>query len=196
MRLRFTVLALLLTALVAGALPAVGSAAPRHNHGLTINAIPHSILAGEDVLVYGHLKGGTVSGQSIVLYQHLAGFRGGYVPVASTKTDSRGFYEFTESNVSSNRSWFTRGPGNSHSRTVYERVAALVTPPTTSSSTIDTNHRVVFTGSVAPAIHAFDRVLLQEQVGGTDDWRTLKVARLDRASNYSIAYRFRVAGEL
>jgi hypothetical protein len=195
MRLRFTVLALLLTALVAGVIPAVGSAAPRHNHGVTINAIPHSILAGEDALVYGHLKGGTVSNQPIVLYQHLGGFRGGYVPVGSTHTDSRGFYEFTESNVSTNRSWFTRGPGNSHSRTVFERVAALVTPPTTSSSTIDTNHRVVFTGSVTPAVHPFDRVLLQQQVNGSDDWRTLKVARLDRDSTYAIPYRFRVPGE-
>src|SRR5947209_16407383 len=115
MRLRFPVLALLRTALVAGAIPAVGSAAPRHNHGLTLNAIPHSILAGEDVLVYGRLKGGTVSNQPIVLYQHLDGFRGGYVPVGTTNTDSGGFYEFTESNVSTNRSWFTRGPGNTHS---------------------------------------------------------------------------------
>jgi hypothetical protein len=195
MRLRFTVLALLLTALAAGAISAVSSAAPRHNHGLTLNAIPHSILAGEDVLVYGHLKGGTVSNQPIVLYQHLRGFRNGYVPVGTTHTDSRGFYEFTESNVSTNRNWFTRGPGNTHSRTVFERVAALVTPPTTSSSTIETNHRVVFTGSVTPAVHPFDRVLLQQQINGTDDWRTLKVARLDRDSNYAIPYRFRVPGE-
>ncbi len=195
MRLRLTVLALLLSALTLGALPAVGSAAPRHNHGLTVNAIPHSILAGEDVLVYGHLKGGTVSDQSIVLYQHLEGFRGGYVPVGTTTTDSRGFYEFTESNVSTNRSWFTRGPGNTHSRTVFERVAALVTPPATSSSTIDTNHRVLFTGSVTPAVHPFDRVVLQQQIDGSDDWRTIEVGRLDRDSNYAIAHRFRVPGE-
>ena len=51
---------------------------------------------------------------------------------------------------------------------------------------------MVFTGSVTPAVHAFDRVLLQRQVNGTDDWRTVKVARLDRNSNYAIPYRFRV----
>jgi hypothetical protein len=78
---------------------------------------------------------------------------------------------------------------------VFERVSALVSPPTTSSSTVDTNHRVVFTGSVTPAVHPFDRVLLQQQIGNGDDWRTLKVGHTDRASNYSIAYRFRVAGE-
>lgn len=195
MRLRFTVLALLLTAFAAGVTPAVGNAAPRHNHGLTIRAIPHSIQAGENALVYGRLEGTGNADQPIVLYQHLTGFRGGYVPVATTHTDSRGFYEFTENDVSSNRSWFTRGPGNSHSRTVYELVSALVSTPTASNTNPDTNHAVVFSGSVTPAIHPFDRVLLQQQVTGTDDWHTIKVSRLDRASDYSITYRFRVPGE-
>jgi hypothetical protein len=195
MRLRFVVLASLLTALAAGGLPAAGTAAPRHNHGLTINAIPHSILSGENVLVYGRLKGDTVANQPIVLYQHLDGFRGGYTPVGSTKTDSRGFYEFNENNVLTNRRWFTRGPGHTHSRTVLERVAALVSPPTTSSSTIDTNHRVVFTGTVTPPVHAGDRVLLQQQIGNSDDWRTIDSGRLNRASAYAIAHRFRVPGE-
>jgi hypothetical protein len=195
MRLRFVVLASLLTALTAGTLPAAGNAAPRHNHGLTINAIPHSILSGEDVTVYGRLKGGTVANQTIVLYQHLDGFGGGYTAVASTQTNSNGFYKFDETNVQTNRRWFTRGPSHTHSRTVLERVQALVSPPTTSSSTVDTNHRVVFTGTVSPPVHAGDRVLLQQQVANTDDWRTLKAGRLNRASAYSIAYRFRVPGE-
>ncbi len=195
MRLRFVVLASLLTALVAGIVPAVGNAAPRHNHGLTINALPHSIQAGESVLVYGHLKGGTVAHQPIVLYQHLDGFRGGYTAVANTTTDSNGFYDFTENNVLTNTNWFTRGPSGTHSRTVSERVAALVSTPTPSTSTPDTNHRVVFSGTVTPPVHAGDRVLLQEQIGSSDDWRTLKVAHLNRASAYAIAYRFRTPGE-
>jgi hypothetical protein len=195
MRLRFVALASLLFALAGGIVPAVSHAAPRHNHGLTINAIPHAIQAGEDVLVYGHLKGGSIANQPIVLYQHVAGSGHGYTLVSNTTTDSNGLYEFTESDVASNRSWFTRGPDGSHSRTVFERVAALVTPPTTSSATVATNHRVVFTGSVTPPIHAFERVLLQQQIAGTDDWRTIKVGRLDGASHYSIPYRFRVSGE-
>jgi hypothetical protein len=195
MRLRFVVLASLLTALVAGTVPAAGNAAPRHNHGLTINAIPHSIQAGDSVLVYGRLKGGMVGGQPIVLYQHLDGFGGGYVAVANATTDSHGFYRFTEDDVLTNRSWFTRGPDHTHSRTVRERVEALVSPPTTTSSTIDTNHRVVFTGTVSPPVHAGDRVLLQQQINGSDDWRTLKIGRLNRASSYTIVTRFRVPGE-
>jgi hypothetical protein len=197
MRLRFVVLASLLTALAAGTVPAVGNAAPRRNHGLTINASPHSIIAGQSVLIYGRLRGGNVDDQAIVLYQHLAGFGGGYTAVGSTTTDSGGYYKFPQSNVLTNRSWFTRERDNPriHSRTVFERVAALVTPPTTSSSTVETNHRVVFTGTVTPPVHAFDRVLLQQQVNESDDWRTLKVGRLNGASAYSIAYRFRVPGQ-
>src|SRR5579884_1120094 len=167
MRLRFVVLASLLTALVAGVVPAVGSAAPRPNHGLTINASPRSTIAGDDVVVYGYLKGGAVGNQPIVLYQHLAGFRDRYTAVANTTTSSNGFYEFTESNVLTNRSWFTRGPGHTHSRTVFARVQALVSPPTPSSSTILTNHRVVFTGTVSPPVHAGDRVYLQQQINGS-----------------------------
>jgi hypothetical protein len=195
MRLRFVVLASLLAALVAGVIPAVGSAAPRHNRGLTINASPHSTIAGDDVVVYGYLKGVTVANQPVVLYQHLSGFGGRYAAVASTKTGSTGFYEFTESNVLTDRSWFTRGPGRTHSRTVFERVQALVSAPTPNSSTILTNHRIVFTGTVTPPVHAGDRVVLQQQIRNSDDWRTLKVGRLNRASAYTIAYRFRVPGD-
>jgi hypothetical protein len=195
MRLRFVVLASLLTALAAGALPAAGNAAPRHNHGLTINVTDRSIQAGDNVVVYGRLKGGTVGGQTIVLYQHLDGFGGGYTAVATTTTNADGSYEFPENDVLTNRNWFTRGPSGTHSRTVHERVDALVSTPTTSSSTIDTNHRVVFSGTVTPPVHAGDRVLLQQQIGSSDDWRTLKVGHLNRASAYSIAYRFRTAGE-
>jgi hypothetical protein len=196
MRLRFAVLASLLTVLVAVAVPGVASAAPRHNHGLTINAIPRSITAGEGVLIYGQLKGGTVADQPIVLYHHLADSGRGYTRVAETTTDSRGFYEFirAEDVVLTNRSWFVTGPNDTHSRTVFERVAALVSAPTTSTAALDTNHPVVFTGHVTPN-HAFERVLLQAQNGSGDDWTTLKAGRLGPGSNYSIAYRFRVPGE-
>jgi hypothetical protein len=53
----------------------------------------------------------------------------------------------------------------------------------------------VFTGTVTPPVHAGDVVLLQQQINGTDDWRTLKAGRLNRASAYAIAYRFRLAGD-
>ena len=52
MRLRFTVLATALVALALAAVPGAASAAPRHSRGLTIHAVPHTIIAGEAVLIY------------------------------------------------------------------------------------------------------------------------------------------------
>jgi hypothetical protein len=93
-----------------------------------------------------------------------------------------------------NRSWFVREAGihQIHSRTVFERVAALVSL-SASATTAVTGQPVVFTGHVDPS-HAGGRVVLQEQTA-SGDWRDLKVGRLDGRSDYSIAYRWRFAGD-
>jgi hypothetical protein len=196
MRLRLAVLVTVVTTLAAFAVTSVASAAPGHNRGLTINAIPNPIDAGEGVFIYGHLNVGPVGGQTIILYHHLAGTNFGYTKVGRTTTDSRGFYEFTraEDVVLTNRSWFVREQGAHfiHSRTVSERVAALVSiaPSTTTAMTAQP---VTFTGSVTPD-HAGERVVLQEETQ-SGDWRDLKAGRLDGGSNYSITYGWRFAGD-
>ena len=194
MRVRFALVGSLLTALVAVTVPGVASAAPIHNRGLTINATPNPIIAGEGVLIYGQLKGGTVKGQPIRLY-HRINPSTQFSLVGKTTTDSFGFYEFTraEGVVYTNRSWFVRGPNGTHSRTVHERVAALVSLQA-NTTTADTGQPVVFSGHVTPN-HAFERVLLQVQRGATDDWKTLASTRLGPGSNYVIVYRWRVPGE-
>ena len=196
MRLRLAVLATLVTTFAAGAVTSVASAAPRHNRGLTINAIPNPIDAGEGVFIYGQLNVGPVGGQTIVLYHHLAGSFRGYTKVGQTTTDSRGFYEFTraEDVVLTNRSWFVREQGihQIHSRTVFERVSALISLAA-STTTAVTDQPVTFTGSVTPN-HAFEPVVLQEQ-GADGNWRDLKSGRLGGGSNYSITYAWRFAGD-
>ncbi len=196
MRLRFAVLGSVLTALVVAALPGTSVAAPRHNRGLTINATPNPIIAGEGVLIYGQLNAAPVMGQKIVLYHHVAGSQQGYTRIGETTTDAHGFYEFTraEGVVETNRSWFAREAGgqNVHSRTVYERVSALVSL-SASATNADTNHAILFYGHVDPN-HRFERVYLQAQKGGSDDWTTLKSTRLGPLSNYTIWYRWRVPG--
>ncbi len=197
MRLRLAVLASVLSALVAVAAPALVSAAPRHNRGLTINATPNPILAGGGVLIYGKLNVAPIGGQTIVLYHHLAGSHRGFTRVAQTTTDAQGLYEFTraEGVVLTNRSWLVREAGGQrvHSRAIHEQVAALVSM-TPSAVTTDTDHQIVFTGHVTPS-HAFERVLLQEQSGSSGDWRTIEVGELGPGSNYVIAYRWRVPGQ-
>jgi hypothetical protein len=193
MRPRFTVLASLLATLVVAAVPATAAAAPRHNHGLTINATPNPIIAGEGVLIYGQLRGTDVADQPILLYHRLAD-SSRFTLVGATKTESHGFYEFTraEGVVLTRRSWFARGPGHTHSRTVHEQVAALVSATSNVTDT-DTNHPIVFAGHVTPN-HPFQHVLLQVQNESGNRWHTVKVGRLDGASNYSISQRWRTPG--
>jgi hypothetical protein len=199
MRPRFTVLALLVSALALVAVPAAASAhGPRHNHGLTINATPNPTIAGQAVLIYGQLNGTDSGGQRIFLYHHVAGTPG-YSLIGSTKTLSNGFYDFprVEGVVTTNRSWFATAPKyfRVHSRTVYERVAPLVSLAQ-SAMTTDTGTPVQFTGNVFPN-HAGERVYLQEQAAsGADVWHTLKVGRLvGPGSKFTIDYRFRVPGD-
>lgn len=207
MRLRAAVLASLVAVLGLASVPAMAEAAPHHNHGLTIAATPNPIIAGDAVLIYGQLNAPHPGNRTVVLYHRInpAPF---FTVIGTTKTTSTGFYEFNRpqnpitdlSVVLTNRSWFVRAPavpGNIHSRTVHERVAAEVslTPPTPPSTSFLTSQPVVFTGSVAPD-HAGGPVLLQEQTGTAGNaWKTLKAGRLDNASQFSIAYRFKVPAD-
>jgi uncharacterized cupredoxin-like copper-binding protein len=201
MRLRYVALGLLSSATIIAAPASALAHGPRHNHGVTIDATPNPIIAGEGVLIYGQLNGPDSGGQKIYLY-HRVNPDHGYTLIGTTTTMSNGFYDFTrvEGVVLSNRSWFVRAPflpGNVHSRTVREKVSALVSlaaSPPVSANGYDTNHAVTFTGHVTPD-HAFQRVLLQAQIGATgDDWKTLKHGIIGPGSNYQINYRFRVPG--
>ena len=194
MRLRVTVLACALTML--GGLTAAGlaSAAPHHNRHLTIAATPNPVIAGQAVLIYGRLSGPTGEPQLIRLYHHVIGSGEGYTLVATTHTDSSGYYEFIRPDglIYTNRNWFVRGPDGSHSRTVHERVTPLVSITASRTST-DTNHPIVFSGHVIPN-HRFEQVFLQQQIGSSGDWRTLRSTTLDPGSNYFVAYRWRRPG--
>jgi hypothetical protein len=195
MRLRACALACALTMLGSFAASGLASAAPRHNHHLTIAAVPREIIAGEGVVIYGRLLGPDSGGQTIRLYHHLDGSGRGFALVGTRKTDSSGYYEFlrTEGIVYTNRDWFVRGPDGSHSRTVDERVQALVTINPLASSTTDTAHPVVVTGHVTPN-HAFERVFLQKQDASGDDWSTVASGLIGPGSNYTITHRFRIPG--
>jgi hypothetical protein len=195
MRPRFVVLASLIAALGLAVLPAVGNAAPKHNHGLTINATPDPIVTGDQVMIYGQLNTDHPGNRLIVLY-HRVNPATQFSVVGTTRTNATGFYEFLRADgvVTTNRNWFVTGPGTTHSRTVHEHVAASV-GLTASTTTGDTNHAIVFSGHVSPN-HAGERVYLQLQQGFSgDDWGTLKSGRLGPGSNYSISYRFKDPGE-
>src|SRR5579864_1710641 len=193
MRLRVCALACALTVLGSLGVSGLASAAPRHNHHLTIGvAPPYPILAGDGVLIYGRLFGPDSAGQPIRLYQRLDGVRTGFTFVAMMPTNSFGEYEFNvpPGVVVTNRDWFVRGPDRAHSRTVHERVEALVSTPS-APPTGDTSHPITFTGHISPA-HPFERVLLQKQNGSSDDWSTIAAGFTGPGSDYTIVHRFRI----
>ena len=193
MRLRITVLACALSALACAAGPSFAGAAPVHNRGLTIHAVPQHIIAGEAVLIYGQLKGPSHAHQVIRLY-HRINPNPRFTLIGVTKTNANGQYEFTrqEGIVQTNRNWFVRGPGLTHSRTVHERVDALVSLAANSTSGL-TRHPIVFSGHVTPD-HAGGVVTLQQQKNSSDDWTTIGIARIGPGSNYTISHAWRVAG--
>ncbi len=195
MRLRFTVLATVLVAFASAAITSTAGAAPLHNRGLTINATPHSIVAGEAVLIYGRLQGPGHANQVIRLY-HRINPNPFFTLISTTRTDALGFYEFTraEGIVLSNRSWFVRGPGLSHSRTVHERVAAEVTLAASAVSGT-TRHALTFSGHVTPN-HGGNLILLQQQQqqGSGAGWRTIGETRVGPGSNFLVTHAWRVPG--
>jgi hypothetical protein len=193
MRPRIVVLGSLLVAFAMCATAGIADAAPRHNDGLTINATPNPIQAGEGVLIYGQLTGSDIGNQTITLY-HRVNPSTRFVAIGRTQTNRFGFYEFTrpEGLVYSNRSWFVRGPDGSHSRTIHEQVQALVNLQADRTIT-DTRTPIVFSGHVTPN-HAFERVFLQVQRGTADKWRTVASGRLNRGSNYTITRAWRIPG--
>ncbi|HEY2772218.1 MAG TPA: hypothetical protein VGI87_16700 [Solirubrobacteraceae bacterium] len=193
MRSRIVVLGSLLVAFAVCATAGIADAAPRHNDGLTINATPNPIQAGEGVLIYGQLTGSDIGNQTITLY-HRVNPSHRFVPIGRMQTNSFGFYEFTrpEGLVYSNRSWFVRGPDTSHSRTIHEQVQALVSLRADRTVT-DTRTSITFSGHVTPN-HASQSVFLQVQRGNGDEWRTVASDRLNASSDYTISRAWRIPG--
>jgi hypothetical protein len=195
MRLCFAVLACALATLACVAGPSIAGAAPMHNRGLTIHALPNDIIAGEAVLIYGQLKGPDHAGQTIVLY-HRIDPNAFFSVIGKTKTNANGQYEFIRPDgiLLTNRSWFVRGPRFTHSRTVHEHVAALLSLAASSPSGL-TRQPIVFSGHLMPD-HIGSGVALQEQndAGDGSGWVTLERAAVGPGSNFNISHAWRVPG--
>ena len=151
MRLRITVLACALAALASRGPAGMAGAAPQHNRGLTIHAVPHSIIAGEAVLIFGQsARARTTLTRSISLYHRINPNRVFSLigttrptPAAVRVHPRRGHRRVQPQLVSSAVRGFT------HSRTVHERVAALVSLASSSASGL-TRHPFTFSGTSPP----------------------------------------------
>jgi hypothetical protein len=198
MRSRFVVLAAVIASVAAFAAPAAAVASPIHNYGLTINVTPQNINAGQEVFIYGQLKGSSPAAYAykpIYLYHRIAP-RPFFSLIQVGHTNALGFYEFFRPDgiVMTNRQWFVRGPNMTHSRTVSVSVAALVTL-SANTSTATTGQRVLFSGSVSP-YHPFQRVKLQEQNSlSGNGWSTIAIGFTGGGSNFVLPHTWAVAGD-
>jgi hypothetical protein len=178
------------------ALPSRAGAAPLRDRGLTVAAAPNQITAGQGVLIYGRLLGPGHAHRRIILFHRLAGAPR-FTPISVARTDSAGFYEFVRADgiVATNRDWFVRGPAGTHSRTVNERVASVVTLGTAASlASASTSQTLRFVGTVTP-LHPHQRVLLQRQSAASGNgWKTIAAGYTGAHSHYAISHRFRAAG--
>jgi hypothetical protein len=203
----------LVPALVAAAavlaLAPTGALAHRHPHkhpspngrcSVNLNVAPRQITAGDAIVAFGRLRCAPrafAAGQAVQLFEHATGTPG-YVPVQSTSTDTRGFYEFTQANVQTDSTFYVRAHRAQSARR-HVRVAAQVTlsgPPEGTQLLTGFPHRVTFTGTVAPA-DVGARVILQRQNALTgNDWR-----RIDRSGvvgpggTFTIVHTFVVPGD-
>jgi hypothetical protein len=173
--------------------PAVASAAPRADRALSIHATPSHVIAGDPVLIFGHLSGPHHADREITLY-HRVGTAPRFTVVSRTRTNADGKYFFprAQSVVTTDRSWFVRGPQRSHSTTIRETVAAEVTLAQ-STAAATTRSPIRFTGVVTPA-RAGARVGLQVQTGNGNTWRTVAVGRVGARGHFSIAQAWRTPG--
>jgi len=193
-RIGSAALAVLALVLVApAAAQAAKHSSPSGRHAVSINVSANPVVAGDPLVIFGRLTGPNNGGRQIVLW-HRVNPAARFTIVQRTQTDAAGFYALARADgvVTSNREWFVQSLG-ARSRTIRERVYALVTLHGPASSVLQTGpaHAATFTGTVSPNA-AGDIVLLQRQNAATggDDWSTIDRGRVAGGGTFSITHRF------
>jgi hypothetical protein len=192
MRVSLPVLASAGVAAACAVTPSIAAAAPHAPRGLSIHATPSHVIAGDRVLIYGHLAGAHNANREITLL-HRVGTAKKFTDVSHTRTNANGKFFFPRAQyvVNTNRSWFVRGPGRTHSVTVHESVAAEVTLSSDAASAT-TRNAIAFKGQVTPGKGG--RVALQVQTGAGNNWRTVAHGTVGGSGNFTINQAWRTPG--
>jgi hypothetical protein len=172
--------------------PSIAAAAPHATRGVSIHATPSHVIAGDPVLIYGHLAGSHNANREITLY-HRVGTAKKFTYVSHTRTNANGKFFFPRAQyvVNTNRSWFVRGPGHTHSVTIHESVAAEVTLSSDTASAT-TRNAIAFKGQVTPGKGG--RVALQVQTGAGNNWRTVAHGTVGGSGHFTINQAWRTPG--
>ncbi len=157
----------------------------------TIHAAPNPSTAGQAVVIFGRLRGSTAAGVPVVLWQRAAGRRR-FERAAATTTTAGGRYEFVRpaGAVTTNRRWYVVVAAGRRSRTLRQRVFALITL-TASQTAVAPRERLTLSGTVAPR-HLRRRIMIRRLVRSR--WVTIAHPRLRRGSSFSVRRAFSRTG--
>lgn len=192
MRVRIPVLASVGAAAACAVAPSIAAAHPHATRGLTIHTTASHIIAGDPVVIFGHLAGPDHANREITLY-HRVGTHPRFTVVSRTRTNADGKYFFPRAQhiVNTNRSWFVRGPGHTHSSTIHELVAPEVNL-TSDVASATTRNAIAFKGQVTPGNGG--RVTLQVQTAAGNRWRSVAGARVGAGGRFTINHAWRTPG--
>jgi hypothetical protein len=171
--------------MAAGLAAAPGQAAkPPAAGNLTIGAAPNPIVYNASTVISGKLKGKVKSSIPVALVGNEAPYTGGYDPVATTTTGSKGDYRFTGIRPLLNTRYHvstTAPPETSADVLVQVRIKVVLR---LSDRTPRKGQRVRFYGTAAPD-HDGRLVYIQRQ-SSTGKWRTLaRTALKDAGTEFS-----------
>jgi hypothetical protein len=145
--------------------------------GLSLAAAPDPASEGHSVTLTGTLSSGTVTAQTVDLWQRVAG-QAAFTDVANTQTSASGGFTFMRA-VTTNAEWYAEA-GSVTSPTLVELVRAAVA---LHASTVRpaVGARLALSGTIAPS-HAGDRVALQQFKGRR--WVTIARPVVSPASRF------------
>ena len=170
---------------------------------LTESADPHIVNSGDSVVLTGVLNcpGGGPSGQTVTVFERIAGVPGGFKNAGTTSTVAGGSYSFTPAPVITDSTFYTRAAGArsaNHSVRAAPLVTVATSPPLPEGSQLFTGpaHKVTFKGSVNPIDRGAEVVLQRETGGSTEEWGTIQQHNFVKADgSFEIIHTFVVPGD-
>jgi hypothetical protein len=171
---------------------------------LSESADPHVVNSGDSVLLTGALTcpgNAGVSGQTVTVYERIAGVPSGFKIIGTPTTVADGSYVFTPAPVITDSTFYTRTAGaRSPNKTV--RVAPQVTLGTSplipegSQLLTGRSHAMTFMGSVNPIDSGAEVLLERESGGSSEEWFIIQAhAFVKPDGTFKILHTFGVPGD-
>ena len=170
---------------------------------LSESADPRIVNSGDSVVLTGMLNcpDGGGSGQTVTVFERIAGVPGGFKNIGTTPTAPGGSYSFTPAPVITDSTFYTRAArarSANHTVRVAPQVTVATSPPLPEGSQLFTGpaHKVTFKGSVNPIDRGAEVVLQRETGGSTEEWGTIQRHDFVKADgSFEIIHTFVVPGD-